>query len=104
MQNDPVGAELVLDRMQEVLIPLYLQLWVEPALHEDLDAPEVDHLPDLVEDLLPRQYIALFVTWHPVECAEFAPDPTYVGVVYVAPDDIGDQVVCLGMELPAHIV
>jgi hypothetical protein len=96
------AGEALHDRAQQVLVPLDLEPGVQAALHQDLDPADVHHLLDLLEDGLARQNVAAVLAGLAVEVAELAADPADVGVVDVAPDDVGDA--RLGVLLPAHVV
>ena len=73
---------------------------VQPALHQDLVAPQRDRLADLLEQHVAVEHVGLGVVDLAVERAEVADGRADVGVVDVAVDVVG--AVRLGMEPPAH--
>jgi hypothetical protein len=93
-----VNLKALLDRAQQILVPLDLQVRVESALHEDAGAAQLDGLLDLLEDDFLGQDVALGVAQRAVEGAEGAVLAAKVGVVDVAVDDVGDH--AFGMQAP----
>jgi hypothetical protein len=99
--DDLAGAEAVdvdlrelrLDAREQVQIPLLRQLRVMPALHENLRAAQRHGLLDLAVHLLRRDDVAVGVLLGAVEGAELAIDVADVGVVDVAVNDVGDDLV-----------
>jgi hypothetical protein len=74
-------------------------------LQENLDAADIDHLLDLAEDFVFVQRVALAAFGRVVERAELALHPADVGVVDVAPGDVGHdaaRVLALPHEVGQH--
>src|SRR5918995_5371864 len=90
---EPERGISLLDRAEQILVPLERKIRVVTTLQQQLAAAELDRLVDLAKDLLEPQYVALDGTDRAVERAEVAPRDADVRVVDVAVDDIGDQVV-----------
>ena len=81
----------LLDRAEQVLVPLDLQIGMQAALHQHAGAAQVERLLNLVEDRFLRQDVAFGVPHRAVERAEAAILGAEVGVVDVAVDDVGDH-------------
>ena len=64
-----------------------------PALHEDLRAAQGEGLLDLLVDLIEGDDVGVGVVFDAVEGAELAIDVADVGVIDVAIDDVGDDLV-----------
>src|ERR1700685_904368 len=86
-------AEPILDRPQQVLVPLDLQLRMQPALHQNAGAAQVDGLLNLVEDHFLRMDVAFRMPHGPVERAEAAILGAEVRVIDVAIDDVAHHAV-----------
>ena len=91
-----------LDRPQQILIPFDLQLRMQPALHQNAGAAQVDGFLDLFEDSLVRMDVTLGVPHRPVERAEAAIFGAEIRVIDVAIDDVADH--SFGMQLAADRV
>ena len=93
-RRERVHVELrvaLLDRAEQLFVPVDAELGVVPALHEGAGAADCQRLLDLREDHLVRQDIALaHVARLAVERAEVAVRHADVGVVDVPVDDVGD--------------
>ena len=89
MQVDGIA---LLDAAEKILVPLDLEIGVQPALHQDAGAAQVERLLDLGKDGFLGQNVALGVAHRPVERAEAAIFGAEVGVVDIAVDDIRDHV------------
>jgi hypothetical protein len=87
------AGELLADVLEQVEIPLFGQLGVMAALHENLRAAKRDGLLDLAVEFLPRDHVAVGVLLRAVERAELAIDVADVGVIDIAIDDVGDDLV-----------
>ena len=91
--------ETLLDATQQTLVPVYLQVGMQPALHEHAGAAQLHRLADLfvngveVEDVSFGGQLAL---QRPVKGAEGAVLGAEVGVVDVAVNDVSDH--ALGMQ------
>ena len=79
------------------------------ALHQNLRAAQRDGLLDFLVHLVQRDDVGIVILFHAIERAELAIDVADVGVIDIAVNDIGDDVVaapveilCLG-ELPAAV-
>ena len=97
-----VDGVVPLDVAQQVEVPLERDVRVVPALHQDLHRAERLGLVDLGADLLVRERPSFGVLGAAVERAEPAVGHAHVGVVDVAVDDVGDDVV--GMLLAPHAI
>ncbi len=64
-----------------------------PALHQNLRAAERDGFLDLFVDLVMSDHVGVVVARDAVERAELAIDVADVGIVDVAVNDIGDDLV-----------
>src|ERR1017187_199254 len=95
-----VDTEALLDAAEQVFVPLDLEVGMQPALHENAGAAEVDGLLNLLVDSLVGEDVAFGVAHGPVESAEAAELGTEIGVVDVAIDDVGND--SLGVPLAAH--
>ncbi len=84
---------LALDGAEERLVVLHAELGVVAALEHHLGGAEVDRLAAAAQDLVERVLPALLVLGGAVEGAELAGRHADVGVVDVAVDDVGDDVV-----------
>src|SRR3954467_15133581 len=87
------GGIPLLDRAEQVLVPLDRQIRIVPALQQQLHAAERDRLVDLAEDLLEPEDVAFAGSNGPVERAEVAARDADVRVVDVAVDDVSDDAV-----------
>ena len=82
-----------LDRAEQILVPVDVEVGVVAALHQERRAAERQRLLDLLEDHRPRQDVALAaIARAAVEGAEVAVGDADVGVVDVAVDDERDLV------------
>src|SRR5690349_21583952 len=84
---------LLLDRAEEIFVPLERQIGIVTALEQQLPATERNGLVDLSKDLLESQHIAFGRSNRTIEGAEAAPCDTDVRVVDVAVDDVRDDAV-----------
>ncbi len=75
-----------LDVLEELFIPLELQMRVQATLHQDLIASESDRLANLLEEHVAVENVSFGVIDLPVEGAEVADSRAHVGVVDVAVD------------------
>src|SRR5258705_13931043 len=66
---------------------------MKAALHQPPLTPERDRLVDLVADFFERAYVSIRRAWPPVKSAEGANHVTDIRVIYVAIDDVSDDVV-----------
>ncbi len=81
----------LLDRAEEIFVPLQRQVGVVAALQQQLHAADRDGLVDLAEDLVEAEDIAAGIADGPVERAEVAARDADVRVVDVSIDDVGDD-------------
>ena len=86
---DVDGGVVVLDVAEHLLVPLQRQRGVEPTLKEDLVATEGHRLPDLRQQHVAVEDVALGVLRRTVEGAEVTDRGADVGVVDVAVDVVG---------------
>ena len=70
-----------------------------PALHQNLRAAERDRLLDLLVHLVERDDVGVVVLFRPVKRAELAIDVADVGVIDIAVNDVGDDVVAAAVEI-----
>lgn len=84
---------------------------MQPALHQDPGAAERDRLINLLADFIEGPDICVGRARPPVESTEGADYVAHVGVIHVAIDDVGDNVVrvatlanLIGREPNAHEV
>ena len=70
-----------------------------PALHQNLRAAQRDGLLDFAVHLIERDDVGVVVLFRPVKRAEFAIDVADVGVIDVAVNDVGDDVVAASVEI-----
>src|SRR5712664_1819207 len=75
---------------------------MQPALHQNPRAPQVDGLLNLVEDHFLGMNVTLSVTHGPIESAEAAELGAEVRVIDIAVDDIAHDAVWV--QLAAHRV
>jgi hypothetical protein len=76
---------------QQIQVPLFGQLGMMPALHQNLRAPEGDRFLNLAIQFLPRDDVGIVILFRAIEGAEFTIDVANVGVVDVAVDNVGDD-------------
>ena len=86
-------GKFVFDVRQQIEIPLLGQLGMMPALHQNLRAAERDGFLDLLVHLVERDDVGIVVLFHAIKRAELAIDVADVGVIDVAIDDVGDDLV-----------
>ena len=96
------AGEVRLDVLEQLLIPLELQMRVQAPLHEDLVAPQRDRLANLVEQDVAIQDVSLGVVDFAVKRAKVADRRANVGVVDIAVDVVSPE--RLGMEPSAHLI
>ena len=78
---------------EQVEVPVDRERGMMPSLHEDLNAACLGELVELGVHLIVGDDVAVGVLLSPVEGAELAIDVADVGVVDVAVDDVGDDLV-----------
>ncbi len=91
-----VDGEARFDGAEEALEVVQRERRVQPALDEDLRAPQVQELLDLAEDRLARKDIPPVLAGQPIKVAEFTLDPADVRVVDDPADDVRDA--ALGVQ------
>ena len=94
--------ELSFNRPQQINIIIEVEVWMEPALHQDLRAALRDSLPYFIEKFPFAQYIRVLITLVPVKGAEFTLVDADVRVIDIAVDYKTD--IAVRMKGPAHIV
>ena len=109
---EPVDVDLRklrFDVREQIEIPLLRQLRMMPALHQNLRAAQRDGLLDFFVHLGKRDDVGVGVLFRPIKRAELAIDIADVGIVDVAVNLVGDDVIaaaveilCLG-QLPAAV-
>src|SRR6266550_7484540 len=90
---------------QHPLVPLDLQIWMQPALHQYARSAKFDRFPDLFVDGVEFKDVAFLgggSLQGTVKRAEGAILRAEVRVVDVAINDVGDH--ALGMQFPAYCV
>ncbi len=70
-----------------------------PALHQNLRAAEREGFLDFPVHLVQRDDVGVIVLFHAIERAELAIDIADVGVIDVAVNDVGDDVVAAPVEI-----
>src|SRR3981189_1488216 len=88
---------------QHPLVPLDLQIWMQPALHQHARSSEFDRFSDLLVDGVEVEDVAFLSGGSlqgTVKRAEGAILRAEVRVINVAIDDVGDH--ALRVQLPAH--
>src|SRR5579872_2330437 len=88
--------EALLDRREQILIPLDLEVRVQAALHQYARPAQVERFLNFTEDGFVRENVALGVAHWPIEGAEAAIFGAEIGVVDVAVDDVADH--AFGMD------
>src|SRR5260370_18394946 len=94
--------ETALDGGQQVFVPLDLEVGMQPALHQDAGAAEVERLLDLREDYFVGMKVPFGVAHGPVERAEAAILGAQIRVVDIAVHYVAYDAV--RMQLPPHSV
>src|SRR5580704_15887558 len=94
--------ELLLDRPQQILIPLDLEFRMQTALHQDSGSAQVDGLLDLLKDHFLRMNVAFGMTHGPIKSAKAAIFRAEICVINVAVDNIADDPV--RMQLAADLI
>ena len=87
---------------QQLFVPLQRQRRVQAPLHQDLIAPQLDRLGNLLVQLLPLQHVDFRMLGRSIERTEIADRRAGVGVVDVAIDI--ERAVRLGMQPAGHRV
>src|SRR5687767_12062056 len=88
--------EGALDVVEKLFVPLQLIFRMQPALHQDLIAPEVDGFPDLLQELHTVEHIAFGMLWWPIKRTKVANGRADIRVVDIPVDVVG--AVRLGMQ------
>ena len=89
-------GKMRLDILQQLLVPVELEVRVQPPLHQDLVTTKSHGLFDLAEQFCAGQDPALFTSWRPVEGTKVTDRRADVGVVDIAVDVVGS--IWLGMQ------
>jgi hypothetical protein len=92
---DVDAREALLDLAEQVEVPVEGQLGVHAALQEDLRAADRAELGDLLEQLLLLERVRIVVRRVAAERAEGALGGAHIGVVDVAVDHIGPDVIAV---------
>src|SRR5437870_11851640 len=80
-------------RVQKIFVPLDAEIRMQPTLHQNAGASERDRLVNLRANLIYRAHVGVGRARPAIECAERADDVTYIRIVNVSIDDVGDDVV-----------
>lgn len=96
---DVDGGELLFDVAEEVEIPLHGKFWMMAALHEDLRAAEVEGFLNFLIDDVVSNDVGIIIFLDAIEGAELAIDVADVGVIDVAIDDVGGDLVAAAVEV-----
>ena len=78
---------------EQVQVPLLVELRVMAALHQDLRATERDRLLDFLVDLVEGDHVRVVLFFRPPKRAELAVHVADVGVVYIAIDVVGGDLI-----------
>src|SRR5258708_2654053 len=78
---------------QQIFVPLNPKVRMQPALHQNACATQRNRLVDLLANLIDSAHVGVRRAGPSIERAERADDVADVRVIYVAIDDIGDDVV-----------
>ena len=92
-----------LDPAQHFLVPIDLEIRMQPALHQHSSAAQFDGLADLVIDGIELKNVTFFRRrpfQRTIKGTESAVLGTVIGVINVAVNDVGDH--ALGMTFAAH--
>src|SRR2546426_1547969 len=89
-------------RAQKIFVPLDAEIRMQPTLHQHTGASERDRLVNLRANLIYRAHVGVGRTWPAIERAESADDVTYIRIINVSIDDVGDDVI--GMTSFPHFV
>ena len=81
-----------MQRAQQVLVPLDIKIRMQPALHQHTSAAEGYGLVDPLLDLFDRMNVGIRLPRPTIERAEGADYIADVRVIYVAIDDVRDDV------------
>ena len=77
----------------------FVSFGMMPALHQNLRAAQRDGLLDFFVQLVEADNVGVVVLFHPVKRAELAIDVADVGVIDVAVNDVGDDVIAATGEI-----
>src|SRR4051794_33358891 len=80
--------ESLLNRPEQIFIPLDLQIRMKSALHQDAGSTEIECFLDLAENDVLREDVAFLVPKRPVKRAEAAVLGTEIRVINVAIDNV----------------
>lgn len=80
------------ERAQEVLVPLDVEIRMQAALHQHARSAKLDRLVNALLDLLHRMDVCIRFTRPPIERAEGADDVANVRIIDVTVDDVGYDV------------
>ena len=94
--------ETTFDVAEHFLVPIELEIWVQPALQQNLFAANVDGLLNFFEQHFSLQHITLRRLGRAIESAEVAHRRADVRVVDVPIDVVG--AVGLGMHPAGHFI
>src|SRR6266446_5968514 len=87
---------------QQIFIPFNAKIRVQPALHQNARATQRNRLVNLLADFIDRANVSVGRAGPAIESAESADNIADIRVVYVAIDDVGDDVV--RMTAPANLI
>ena len=91
-----------LDSLKQFDVPLEVEGGIHAALHQDLGAADLHQLPDLVEEGFVIKRVGVVLITCPLERAEDAFGSADIGVVDVAIDDVGSEMI--PMKRPTSLV
>src|SRR5437016_14507121 len=80
-------------RTQKIFVPLNSKVRMQPALHQDARAAERNRLVNLRANLIDRAHVGVGRARPAIERAERADDVTYIRIVNVSIDDVGNYVI-----------
>src|SRR6266576_7107979 len=77
------------DVSQKIEIPLERQLWMMPALHQDLNTARGGEFLKFFINLLEREHVMIFIAFRAIKRAELAVNIADVRVIDVSIDNVG---------------
>ena len=83
--------KVLFDVLQHLFVPFQFEVWVQPALQQDLVSAEFDRFANFLKQNAPFEHIAFLAFRRTVERTEIANSGANVGVVDVAIDVVGPE-------------
>ena len=91
--------KFIFDMRQQIEIPLLREFRMMPALHQHLRAAQRDRLLDFSVHLVERDDIGIVVFFRAIKSAKFAIDIANIGVIDIAVNNVGDDLVAAAVEI-----